>query len=215
MPTKTILVVAGLLAGALLASSTPGVAQPAAKPRDGHIGVVRIADAMNRFTQSADLEAVFREAALQIDAENGKRQEVLSQRAAELARFNAGTPERHTRERELVRLQAEFEIHARLSAAELDRQQRLWLGRTYQRVSSAAADLARDRDLDAVFVIRPPEFDAPDVNALKQQIVLREVLYARDALDLTDAVLGRLNADYAARGGRKNLQSSMEPLTGP
>ncbi len=215
MLARTMIATAGLLAGAALAPSATSESQPAGGTPASPIGVVRIADVMNRFRQTEDLETVFRERRMQFDAENQKRQEALKGRVEELARFKPETPERLARERDLLRLQAEYEVHARLTAAEMDRQQRVWMLRVYREVNAAAAAEARAQNLELVVAYRSPEFDAPDVGTLKRQIVQREILYARDTIDVSGAVLDRINADYARRGGIRTIRARLDPLTTP
>ena len=46
-------------------------------------------------------------------------------------------------------------------------------------------------------------------------MLVREVLYAGPRLDITDAVLARLNDAYAKSGGKAALRKQIDPLALP
>lgn len=212
----TVGVLIGLAGALFLPAPTRGRAEaaPAARPAT-RMAIVRIVDLMNGYQQARDLADIFGERRLEFEAENQQRQEALARRSRELANFRRGTAEYRAREADLLRQSTEYEVHARLTALHLERGYRDGVERAYQQACQSAGELARSQGIQAVFSLHAPVFDAADANVLMQQAVLREVIYADAAIDLTDQVIARINDAYAKQGGRKALQASLGPLAGP
>jgi len=66
----------------------------------------------------------------------------------------------------------------------------------FQQVSQVVADYAREHDIDLVLKKQTLEMDAADVPGQSLVLATTEVLYAREDLDISEAVIERLNAAY-------------------
>lgn len=220
MRSQFLIATAGLLIGVTGALILPAPARSRADAADAtrpgtRIATLRIVDLMNGYNQARDLADIFRERRLEFDAENQQRQEALARRVRDLADFKPGTAEFRALEADLLRQRTEYEVHARLTAAYLERGYRDGLERAYRQACKSAGEFARSQGIQAVFASRAPVFDAADANVLMQQLILREVIHADAAIDLTDEVLARINDAYKKQGGRTALQASLDPLATP
>jgi Skp family chaperone for outer membrane proteins len=141
--------------------------------------------------------------------ELGKLRDQLSQEAGALQKKIADLAEameRMSRNGDLyvekVRQRAHAEYDLKLLQEVLRRKVRDRLGdlesRVYADIRRIVAQLAQGMNFDLVLRVDEPRLqeEDPEVNS-SQRIASREVLYHRDALDVTPQVLARLAADWA------------------
>ena len=77
----------------------------------------------------------------------------------------------------------------------LEREQANDLRETYDRIRESAGTLAREQGIDIVLLNDSiPEIDLSDSARTLQQISARRILYANPVLDITEALLAKMNA---------------------
>jgi Skp family chaperone for outer membrane proteins len=67
-------------------------------------------------------------------------------------------------------------------------------------------EIAQREGYDVVLYLSPPELVSYNPDAVKEQIRLRKVIYANPRIDITQAVVDRLNANYRAQPKTQMLQ---------
>ena len=63
-----------------------------------------------------------------------------------------------------------------------------------------------------VLAYHEPEMQGPDRAAILREIILREVVYRHEQVDLTHEVLALVNQSYARAGGRATIKLMIGPL---
>ena len=73
----------------------------------------------------------------------------------------------------------------------------------YVRVREAAAAVAKESNIDYVIINDAiPPIEPAGFAATRQQLAMRRMLFANGEMDITDAVIGKANADFKSRGGK-------------
>ncbi len=108
-----------------------------------------------------------------------------------------GTEERLSKEDELRRALAELQQARHEFEEELITHHEQAVRSFYARLRQAVADHARQGGLDLVFKTEGTDLSGPVTPEQSLQLATAEVLYARPELDISDAIVERLNADLA------------------
>ena len=189
-----------------LAWATCGAAR--AQEKSVNVAVVDLALIFEKFAMTKDLEAAF-DARRRIAAEEAatKKAAIDKKREALLAR-KPDSKEFAELEQEVTRLEAEYEVWATVQEKSLKADHKRWLMRIYNNVRQAVAETAAASKIELVLTYDKLTDDAPDSIALRQQILLQKIIYFNERIDLTDAVLARVNETYEKAGGAASLQLS-------
>jgi Skp family chaperone for outer membrane proteins len=198
---RRIVVLCGLLLFAPAASATDN--QDGSPPA---IGVVDIAQVFERYQMTRDLEERFdaRQRAIRDEADN--RRKAMENQFASLEAFDPASKDYAERRDGLRQMEFEFRVWLEMEEQRLKDEHMLWLRLIYDDVSEAVAQAARSRDIDLVLTYRDLSLDVPDSAALRNEILLKKVLYFTDRVDLTGQVLRLANESYERRGGRASLR---------
>lgn len=114
----------------------------------------------------------------------------------EYANLPPGTDEKRQKAAELEQAVRDREQKRQEFEQEVGRSYSRATRRMFQKLSDAVAAYARERGLDLVLKKQSVDLEGPE--SLGQNIMLAtaEVLYAGEKLDVTDAVVERMNAEY-------------------
>jgi len=197
----TFLPAAAVLAAAL--TERPAPAEQAVRG-PGRVAVVDIVKVFNEYEQTKALNMAFEQRRGEIKTEAEKRREVIQDRRKTLEAYKPDQPDYKTIEKEAIHEEIDMQVWLRVQEQEIKNKHKYWLEQTYQKICAAAAKIATDKGFDIILTYE--ELNAaeiPDSNALKQQIVRRNVIYADAQVDVTDEVLQNLNLDYKSTGGVK------------
>lgn len=216
---EMVMTLATVLCATLLSA---GPAQPGSqRSYSPNIAVVNLAALFDQYQMTRDLEQMFDEKRQIVTTEAEKRRDHLNVLRNGLERFKPGTSDYRGREEELVRAEIEYQVWLEMQERLLKEQHKNWLQIIYRDTQEAVASLAAERGIDLVLTYDVLEEDAPDSVAFKQQILLKKVIYASSRVDLTEAVLQAVNAEYQKRGGAAaleldnvNLPASTPPAKG-
>lgn len=170
------------------------------------IGVVKIAQVFEGYQMTRDLEDRFdgRRRAITDEAEN--RRKAMDNRRAALEAFDPASKDYAERREELRQAAVEYKVWLEVEEQRLKEEHMAWLRLIYEDVCAAAAAEAQARGIDLVVTCDDLSEDVPDSVALRQEILLKKVLYFSGRIDLTESVLRRLNENYEKKGGAASLK---------
>ncbi len=175
----------------------------------GPVGVVDIIKVFEECDQIKDLNQLLKEANESYQKESEARKKVLAQKETELAAFAPDSPDYPPRRREFTRLSIEYNVWLQQSRADLAREHFNWTRVVYDECCKAVADVAASRGMSMVLQKRdfkPEAISDDDVDKVRQMIHARNVVWAADGLDVSDAVIKKMNERYREHGGRSKLK---------
>ena len=209
-----------LISFSFLVAARAALAQGGAAPATsaGPVGVVDIIKVFEDCDQIKDLNQLLKEANESYQKESEARKKVLAQKETELAAFAPDSPDYPPRRREFTRLSIEYNVWLQQSRADLAREHFNWTRVVYDECCKAVADVAASRGMSMVLQKRdfkPEAIPDDDVDKVRQMIHARNVVWAADGLDITDAVVKKMNERYRERGGRAKLKDTktIQPAT--
>lgn len=182
-----------------------GLAVPMAWSAES-VGVINIAEVFDGYQMTSDLEGLFQLRDQRFKEQSKDRLGQLEARRKELEAFAPNTPDFEERRQELIRLEMEYQVWGSYEQRRMVDEHMRRLLQIYEDTQSAVRTVADARGLDLVLTYDRLSEDAPDSTALRQQILLRKVIYANDRIDLTRVVLEELNRAYQQRGGVESLK---------
>jgi Skp family chaperone for outer membrane proteins len=163
--------------------------------------------------QIKDLNEMIRRKTEAVSAEAAQRKKVIDDKREQLTAFQSGTTDYETRRKDLLRLNIEANVWLKTSEDEVESQKFEWTRVIYEKAVRAASELAQQREIGLVIQrveFKPDEIES-NVQALRRMIQERTVVYNTPELDITDAVVRRLNAEYKAGGGKMQLYPTSQP----
>ncbi len=170
-----------------------------------NIAVLDVARVFEAYEMTRDLEAAFDERRREAANEAERRRGNIEQMRRALAAFDPESEDFARREQELVQAEVEFQVWSAMQERTLKNDHKRWLKHIYRRTQDTIAEIAGERDIDLVLTYDALTEDAPDSAALRQQILLQKVIFHDEKIDITDAVLQRLNKAYRDEGGAQSL----------
>ena len=194
-----------------------GAAPPAAATGSRPIAVLDLVRVFNECAQIKDLNEMIRQRTDEVTKEANQRKEVIDNKNRELEAFQAGKPDYENRRKDLMRLNVEANVWFKMQEEELEREKFEWTRTIYERSIVVAGEIAKEQGYDAVLQrvdFRPTEIEQT-VQTLRRVLQDRIVIYNVPEIEITDMVVRRLDAQYNAVGGRKQLGSSQPPATRP
>lgn len=187
-----------LLTGRQLAAQATGSSNCCAAVVD----VVRI---FNEYDRQKDLEGEFTAWRQQLEAENQQRRQRVDAAAAAVDAMDPTDPARRQRMVDTLRMQMEYKNWADFSQADVQREFGVWTTNIYAEITRAVEQVAQTRGVQVV-LYRDEFTPAADLQALRDQIRGRKVLFYTPQADLTQAVLDQLNNAYRAAPKQRMLQ---------
>jgi Skp family chaperone for outer membrane proteins len=197
----TILPAAALIAAAVTQSRAPAEQTKASASK---IAVVDIVKVFNSYEQTKKLNELFDQKRESIKLEADKRRDVILGKRKNLESYKPDHPDYKALSEEAVRLEIDMKVWLQVMEQEIKDKHKFWLQKTYENICDVVATTAAKRGFELALTYE--EINAaeiPDSNALRQQIVRRNVIYAAAQVDLTDEVLNELNLKFKSSGGLK------------
>ncbi len=189
---------------------------PAWADSDATVGVVNIAQVFEGYQMTRDLEARFDARRQNTRDEADSRRKAIDNQVAALEAFDPASKDFAERQEKLRQTEVEFRVWLELEEQRLKNEHMLWLRLIYDDVCQATARSAATRDIDLVLTYDELSDDLPDSSALRQEILLKKVLYFSERVDLTGEVLRLVNEAYEKRGGAASLgQPPAAPVPAP
>lgn len=169
----------------------------------GCIDVVRI---FNEYDRQKDLTEEMRVMNQEMQDEEQRRRGTIDSLQLTVDAMNDGDPAMVQKQRELFRLHVDYKNWGELMQAEMAREVGVWTARVYDEIVTAAEEIARYQGLELVLYKEQPDLVGYDPDAVRDQIRSRKLVYSSDAVDITQAVLDKLNSDYRAQPKTQMLQ---------
>ncbi len=196
--SQRVAALAGVFVAAILACSTamgqrPGVAGMSAQPPSGvaFLDITKVFKSHSRFNElMADLKAD------ETKAETAMKGEVdyVNRLMEDLKLAKPGTEEFSTREQEIARRRADMNVRIQLQRKEfLVREAKIY-NQVYQELAKVVEEFAVANGISTVLRVSSDQVDPNDPQAVLQNIN-RQVIYFNRSLDITGAILDRLNRD--------------------
>lgn len=192
-------VLTGVAVGvALLAFANTILAQGKGTPPTGRVACVNVVQVLNDYQRHKDLVEEMSAYQERLQAEEKQRRDRIDTLKAEIDRLNPDDPTLVGRMREMLAQQIDYKNWGELAQMNMAREYGLWTVRIYKEMVAVVEQLAKRDGYDLVLYLG--EFQAPtmDPDAIKEQVRDTHVLYANPAIELSQAVLDKLNADYRA-----------------
>ncbi len=201
----TGIVMSGLAAAAAWALAERSRAQAAKSTATGRVGCVNVVVVFNGFQRQKDLTEEMNQLQARLQEENRQRRDKIDALQAELERLDPDDPTYVQRTRDLLAQQIDYKNWVDLRQADLTREVGLWTVKIYREILKATEALAEKEGYDLILYKGEFEPTSMDPETVKDLIRANQVLYAHNSIDLTQAVLDKLNNDYRAQPRMKMM----------
>lgn len=200
-----------LLGFAAWGTQTSAQPQAAASPTpSGRIATLDVVRIFNECAQIQDLNSMMKEEAEDFTKEASQRRKVIEEKQLELSAFKPGTVDFELRRKDLIRMNIEANVWLKVSEQVIEQEKFDWTRIVYENALQASAEMAREKGFEIVVQstdFKPGEIEQ-NISTLRRVIQDRAVIYRSPQVDLTDAVIRRLDRDYQAAGGKKQLKKA-------
>jgi Skp family chaperone for outer membrane proteins len=205
---------AGIAVGAVVFTAGSGLyAQDRGSFGAGRVACLDVIKIFNEYERQKELTEEMRAVEQEMQNEIERRRGQIDTLQATLDAMSDSDPAKFKRQREMFQLQLDYKNWAELMQADMAREVGLWTRKIYNEVRAAAEEIALRDGYDMVFYREGPELVGYDPEAVRDQIRSRKLIYASPTVNVTQAVLDKLNADYRAQPKQQMLQIS--PTLGP
>ncbi|QDU72881.1 OmpH family outer membrane protein [Mucisphaera calidilacus] len=186
----------------LLASGLVGgvIAQSGLAARPTSVAVVDIQRVFAASAEKSDLEAEITQRAEALQQEGNALKERISKMRNGLDMLEPGSPSHRSKVEEIQQATFEAENWRKWEQQKLQFQNARIIKRLYASTVDAVEDVADQNGIDLVF-FREPDLQERYENPQQAtaQVQLRKLLWATDDVDITDAVISRMNLNYQNR----------------
>jgi Skp family chaperone for outer membrane proteins len=158
------------------------------------------------FQQTKDLNDVLQQRGDAIVKEGTDKEKSLTNRQKELEAFKPDSPDFDKRYQELMKQVIDFRAWQQFMREQVENEHRVWLKKTYQQILEAVSQIAGERGIDVVLYSQEPKVEGENLQAMRDNILQRKVVWSAKQMDITDQVLQRLNRDYETQGGKKSIK---------
>ena len=192
-----LLVIATLVGGALLLGRS--FAQSAAPGSEARVAVCDVVKVFNSYDRAEDLTAQLNERRNGIKAEAERRSKAIQAIQMEMEGLVTGSTEYEQRFNDIQRLTIDRAAWLKFEEARALRDHHRLTREMYEEIVEVIGKTARQRGVDIVLYRMSAGLQSENTPQLLQEIERRKVLYAADRVDLTDAIMKRLNDSYRAK----------------
>ena len=203
----------GVVIGAVTFTAVTGLYAQGRGSSDCCVACLDVIRIFNEYERQKDLTEEMRAVNQEMQDEEQRRRGQIDTLQATLDAMSDGDPARVKRQREMFQLSLDYKNWGELMQADMAREIGLWTRRVYKEATAVTETVAQRQGFDLVVYKDQPELIGYDPDALRDQIRSRKLVYASDAVDITQTVLDKLNADYRAQPKMQMLQLS--PQTPP
>jgi Skp family chaperone for outer membrane proteins len=169
-------------------------AQPKADKPSSKVGVVSVRKAFRNCKRNSK----YREQAIaeqtKITAEDEKLSRELEAQEAALKALKLGSSDHLAQYKELLNKRAALEVQRQFNNQQRALKDRQWTEGLYKEVLRITGELAQQKGLELVLEVDEPEFPVESGDELMMTLSTHKVLYSGGCLDLTEEVVGRLDA---------------------
>ena len=201
----------------VMLSAFPCVRPAFASPR---IAVVNVATVSEKYQKTTDLEAQFDALRRRLGQERDAMKDKLDRANRSLQEeLKPNTEEYRQRKRDIAIMEAELQWFIDNEGQKVEKGLAESLRNIFDDIQAAVREVAEEQGIEIVLAADRLPGESPDSPAqTRQMILLQKVLYWKPEVDLTEAVIARLNKNYkpapapvgAASGAAENPKRPTE-----
>jgi Skp family chaperone for outer membrane proteins len=184
--------IVALLPAAIAGFANAGDERPA--PR---IATINIAKVFANYKKTQDLDRDLRATRDQKQQVADEKRNEITKLRDSIALLEIGTEPRKKQEEEFQRKQVEFQTFQKVTADSLLSTRKEATEKLYAEIIKAIGDYSREQKLDLIVKVDDAPLTSATIDELLFKINQRNIVYSSPQLDITDAVLNRLNKGYA------------------
>ncbi len=159
--------------------------------------VVDLKRVYDSLREKVSIEAELKTREQVFEAEREKRETKVKDLQETLKGLTSGTPQYVQTQEDLEKALGEHRVWITIEAGKINRDRANWIKKIYNKMMDAIDQEASVKGYDLVlFKIPPIDFAEVSSNEVAGKIATRKVLWSVDELDLTDAVIQRMNTAY-------------------
>ena len=200
MKNARLLLLVGILAvgGTLVLNKTLAAPDAPAPPADMRVGVCDIMKLLTKSDHAARLTQDLENRTKGFQAEGKRRSKDIEDGKEMLKELKQGTDDYKAQYEKIREMMLDLEAWEIGQDVRLKRDQIGLTRAMYVEVLTAVAAVAKEKDLDVVLYRSRLGMGTNNVRDLIRNIEARKIVYHRKSVDITQAILDRLNADYKA-----------------
>lgn len=189
-----------IVVAALALALQTSIAQNAAKPPGPatRVAACDIASVFNRYQRATDLSNEFNERRDRIKAQDEAKGKEMDQVEKMLKELKPDSKQYQEQSAALEKLNIERTVWRKMQEQAVIKDHRDLTEHMYQEITNVIAQIAKDQGYDLVLYRDAAEMASETTSELLGKIAQRKVLYCDPSLDVTETVLQRVNAAYAA-----------------
>lgn len=169
-------------------------AQPKADKPTSKIGIVSVRKAFRNCKRNSKYREQAIAEQVRIKAEEEKLSKEIEAQEAGLKALKVGSSDQLAQYKELLDKRAALEVQRQFNNQQRALKDRQWTEGLYKEILRITGELAQQKGLELVLEVDEPEFPVESGDELMMTLSTHKVLYSRGCLDLTDEVVGRLDA---------------------
>ncbi len=198
MHRRSTLIVTAFAAAVLLVWAG-AFAQNQAPAKATAVAVVDIDLVFNQLKQRQSIEADLRTQGDALQAEERERKTKIADLQGGLDLLPPGSDAYNKKQEELQMKVLELQVWAQFQQQKMARERALRVESLYKKAMDTIGKIATQSGYDLVLFKDPaPTFEGANMQQINAQLTLRKVLWSNTAIDITDAVITRMNNDFGA-----------------
>jgi len=184
-----------IIAAVVLLAALPGTRPASAAPR---IAVVNVAVVSEKYQKTGDLEAQFDALRKRLGQERDTLKDKLDRANRSLQEeLKPGTDEYRLRKKEIAVMEAELQWFIDNEGQKVEKGLAESLRSIFDDIQAAVRAVAEEQGVEIVLAADKLPSDSPDSpTQARQMILLQKVLYWKPDVDITEAVVVKLNKSY-------------------
>lgn len=171
-----------------------GLVASSAWAQSSGIAVVDIEKVYDKCTKKVQLEQELKDSVEAVDKIIKDKDREITEARNEQKVLNPGSEQWFEKEQAIFDLAADLQLYVQLKRVELESRQVDMMRVVYRAIVDAVVAYAKEKNLALVVKSDAGELTPESLSELKLVIQTRQVLYANPALDITDAIIQRMNA---------------------
>ncbi|MDG2424025.1 MAG: OmpH family outer membrane protein [Phycisphaerales bacterium] len=164
------------------------------------VAVVNLEKTFNGLEQWVAVEGTLMDMGGKLEDEAERRREVVEGLQADTEDYPVGSEKYKEAERRFEMAALEFQAYVAMHQGRRMEYNDTQIRSIYEKIKDAANKMADERGLDLILVDDSVVPIPPDSQDILSQISSRRVLFARDQMDITNALIAEMNAAYRAGG---------------
>ncbi len=164
---------------------------------DFKIGVVDISSVFEKYQKRIDLDLELKEEEKGFQDEINKKRKEIIDLDEETQLLDLGSESRSKNENLLERKSVELEGYAKFAERQLLKKYKNFFENIYEEVVQKVEDIGEQEDFDLIIKKEEPNIKSGQISDLQFKIGIRTVLYHSESVDITQSVVGNLNALYS------------------